>query len=171
MGILILMFVLGFLLINADAYLKYEKLMQQENEIAKLEANIKRHDKERKMLKKTIKRYELQLESLTTENSGLKNQISDISDKVLFLKGIQNSSKCYNQIQDVLKELKKYDLKLISFNKNSNHTDLILITDFKNASSIANFMKNISKYGYKNISSTKILNKNGIYISKVSYDE
>lgn len=170
-GILILMLALGFLLISADAYLKYEKLMQQENEIAKLEANIKRHDKERKMLKKAIKRYESQLKSLTIENSGLKNQISDISDKVLFLKEIQTSSKCYNQIQDVLKELKKYDLKLISFNKNSNHTDLILITDFKNASSIANFMKNISKYGYKNISSTKILNKNGIYISKVSYDE
>jgi len=154
-----------------DMYYKCQVINRQTVRIDTLKKKFSRKKRELKLLKQAIIKYEKQINSVKSENTALKNQISDISDKILFLNRIEKKTLVSNQLADLINTLKKYDLKIVSFTKTDSHTDLEIISKFNNSSNIARFMKELKKLGYKNIASKLIENSNGIYISKVSYDE
>jgi hypothetical protein len=170
-GILILLLSLGVLFIGGDAFLKYRKIKAQENEILILKEKIARNDRERKTIEIAIKKYKKEIALLNEQNDAIDKQIADIGEKIDFLAGIQRKKLVSNQLADLVNELKKYNLKLVSYEKEGIHTDLVISCAFANSSSVADFMKDLYKLGYKNVTSTEIQNDSGIYLSKVSYDE
>ncbi|GAB6074014.1 hypothetical protein [Nautilia lithotrophica] len=170
-GILLLLIIFSFSFVGIDAFFKYQTIEQKETQILSLKKKILRIKKEEKLLLSAIKKYKTQINELKSENNALQKQISDISDKVLFLENIQRSKLTSNELADLVYELKKYNLKLLTFNKNKDHIDLIILSEFGNSANVAKLMKDMYNLGYKNVTSTEIENKNGIYIAKVSYDE
>ncbi|AZV47067.1 hypothetical protein C3L23_07210 [Nautilia sp. PV-1] len=170
-GTLSLLAVVCFGFVAADAFIKYQTLKQQENKILVLKRKVQRIQREEKLLKTAIAKFQNEAVKLHEQNIDLQKQISDISGKVLYLDNIQKQEPVTNQLADLVKELKKYSLKLISFDKEGTHTQLILTSTFDNSSDIARLMKDLNSMGYKNVTSSEIKNNLGIYIAKVSYDE
>ena len=170
-GVLLILSIVSLLFIGIDAYFKYKTIAKQENKILSLNKKINRAEKEEKILKMAIKKYKKLVSEIKSENNAIQKQISDISEKILFLEKIQRKKLLSNQFADLVKELKKYNLKLLSYKKNQNHIDLLIMSKFGNSSNIASFMKDMYNLGYKNVTSAEIENNKGIYISKVSYDE
>jgi len=170
-GILLLLIVFSFSFIVVDAFFKYHTINQKEKRISILKKKISRIKREEKMLLSAVKKYKNQIKEIKAENTALQKQISDISEKILFLENIQLSKLTSNDLADLGNELKKYDLKLLSFEKNKNHIDLIILSKFGNSANVAKLMKDMYSLGYKNVISTEIENKDGIYIAKVSYNE
>ena len=168
---LIVFVFIGLLIVSIDAYLKYQKILNQQQKIAMLNKQILENKKKSDLILKKIKALKEKIKNLKTENIALENQILDIEDKVMFLKDIQFSKLTTNEVADIVNGLSKYNLKLISFNKVENHIELEVVSKFKNSSKIASFMKYLSSLGYTNIQSNEIKNENNLYISKVSYSD
>ena len=170
-GILLLLIIFSFSFIGIDAYLKYQTIAKKEKYILSLKKKISRIKREENLLLSAIKKYKKKISQLKSENSALQKQISDISEKVLYLKNIQQSRLTSNELADLANGLKKYNLKLLSFEKNKNHIELLVLSEFGNSANVAKLMKDMYTLGYKNVISAEIENKNGIYIAKVGYDE
>jgi len=170
-GIFILTAVVVFMIIGADAFYKYKIISQQESEIAKLNKKISRLKKEHKLVQAAVKKYSKKVADLKAQNKALQQQIADLADKINRLYEIQRSPLVANDMAFVVSVMKKYGLKLSSYSKSGSHTDLLIVSEFDNSSTIAEFLKDLYKHGYKNVSSSNIDNNLGIYISKVSYDE
>ncbi|WP_456479669.1 hypothetical protein [Nautilia sp.] len=170
-GILTMVTLFSFAAIGADALYKYEIIKKQEETIYILNKKISKKKRESELIVKTVKNLKKQISSVKEQNIALQKQIADIGDKIMFLADIQKTPPVSNEISDLVRILKKYGLKLSSFEKNGIHTDLVVTSKFNNSAHIASFMKDMSKLGYKNVSSKQIKNSNGIYVSKVSYDE
>jgi hypothetical protein len=170
-GVLVFLIFIFLTLILTDIFIKYRTINNQNSEILTLKKKISKNTRKQKLLKNAILKYQKEISEIKKENIAIQKQISDISEKVLLLENIQKKECVSNQFADLVNELKKYDLKLLSFEKNDNHINLIIISKFDNSSNIARFMKDLYNLGYKNVVLTEIKNKYGIYISKVSYDE
>ena len=170
-GIFAILSLILLLLISGDALYKYNLIQKQEKKIMILKSKIARKSREYKMLQLAIKKYKNKLSKLQSENSDIQKQISDIYDKILYLNDIQKKPLLSNTFADLVNTLKKYDLKIASLDKQGGHIDLIIISKFDNSSDVARLMKELYKKGYKNITSEKIENTLGVYLSKVSYDE
>ena len=162
---------IGLLIIGVDAYLKYQKISYQQQEIFKLNKQISDNKKEIERFLKKIKVLKNKVKKLKIENSDLEKQIAEIENKINFLKNIQFSKLTTNEIADIVNGLSKYNLKLIFLNKVGNHIELEIVSKFKNSSKIASFMKYLSSLGYNNVQSREIKNENNLYISKVSYND
>jgi CII-binding regulator of phage lambda lysogenization HflD len=163
--------VLFSVLIAADIFMKYQTINKQNHQMLIFNKKISKNKREQNLFKSAILKYQKQINEIKEKNSALQKQISDISEKILFLKNIQNKRILSNQFADLVNELKKYHLKLLLFEKKDNHIELIIMSKFKDSSNAAKFMEDLYNLGYKNVSSTEIENNDGIYISKVSYDE
>ena len=170
-GVLVFLIFISLAFILIDIYTKYRIINNQNSKILTLKKKILKNIRKQKLLKNAILKYQKEISEIKKENIAIQKQISDISEKVLLLENIQKKECVSNQFADLVNELKKYDLKLLSFEKNDNHINLIIISKFDNSSNIARFMKDLYNLGYKNVVLTEIKNKYGIYISKVSYDE
>ena len=169
-GQLAIFIFIGLLIVGVDAYLKYQKILKQQQKIAVLNKQILENKKKSNLILKKIKVLKDKIKNLKTKNIALENQILDIENKVRFLKKIQFSKLTANEIADIVNGLSKYNLKLLSCNKVENHIELEIVSKFKNSSKIASFMKYLNSLGYKNIQSDEIKNENNLYISKVSYN-
>jgi len=154
-----------------DAFVKNQTIKKKESEILLLKKKINRNMREEKLLKSAVIKYHKVIAKIKADNLAIQKQITDISEKVMFLENIQRKKLTANELADLVNELKKYNLKLLSFEKNGDNISLLIVSEFGNSSDIADFMKDMYKLGYKNVESTEIKNKDGIYISKVSYDE
>jgi len=170
-GVLFVFTLFLFLLIGIDGFMKYQTINENEQKIVSLKKHINRIKTRFNLLKNAINKYKKEYSTLQQENLNLKNQISDVDSKIVYLQNIQRKPTLTNQIMDITYEFKKYNLKLISMDKNATHTDLTVVSSFENSSNIAKFIKDMYNLGYKNITSKQIDNNNGIYIAKVSYDE
>ncbi len=159
------------LIILADAFIKYQMLLNQEKKIAFLEKKLKLKQKEIKLIRIKVKKYKERIAKLKEINSNIQGQIDDVYQKVLLLKNIQQQSPFSNIMADLVFLLNKYHLKISSFYKKDRHVEIIVATTFDNSYQIARFLKALSKLGYKNIDSSEILNDKEVYLSKVSYDE
>jgi len=156
---------------GVDAFFRYQTLKEQESYIAKLNSQLSRQKKQIKNLKNLIKKYDKEIALLADKNQKLKSQIDNIAQKIDYLHSIQMKRLTANELADLVFELKKYHLKLLSFSKENSHISLSIISDFDNSADVANFMRGMYKRGYKNVTLSKIQNYNGIYVSEVSYDE
>jgi cell division protein FtsB len=170
-GVLLLLALVCFGFVAADATFKYHILKRQEEKILILKRKVQRIKREEKLLKTAVVKFQKKEAKLREQNSDLQKQISDISEKVLYLENIQRQEPVSNQMADLVRELKKYGLKLISFDKNDTKTEIVITSSFDNSADIARLMKDLSSMGYKNVTSNEIKNTLGIYIAKVSYDE
>ncbi len=169
-GIIALLTAACFSVIGADAYFKYQTISKQQKIILTIKKKIAKNKRKSDMLKKVITEYQKNINTIKQQNEALQEQIKNISQKIAFLKEIQKKAPIANEMANLINKLKQYKLKLLSFNKKNFHTDIILISKFRNSSNIAKLMKDLYDLGYKNIVLTEIENNEGIYISKVSYD-
>ena len=171
LGILTFIMTGCFLGIIADAVYKYQTINFLEEKKLELNFKIEKQKRKQKLLKSAVAKYKKRITELNKQNSAIQKQIDDISDKIFFLRNIQKKPLLTNELIDIIKLLKKYNLKIISFSKNKSRIEVIVVSRFDNASNIAKLMKNLYKLHYKNVNSNLIENKDEYYISKVSYDE
>jgi Tfp pilus assembly protein PilN len=167
--VIVLVLLAGFLII--DALIKYQIITKQEKKINYLQKRLEIKKRELKALDIAIKKYKKEIAKLKELNSNIQSQIDDIYQKILLLQKIQQKKPFSNVMADLVDLLKKYDLKIYSFNKNSSHIEIVVATTFDNSYKIAKFLKALNERGYKNVDSSEIMNNGKIYISKVSYDE
>jgi len=170
-GILLLTFLFVSGLIGADAFYKQSIINKQESEIAYLKKKVARVKKEQKLIQNVIKKYKKKVAELKSQNEALEKQIANIGDKIFYLKDIQNKPLLANNLSFLVSVMKKYGLRLSSYKQQESHVELMIVSEFDNSSTIAEFLKDLHAHGYKNVSSSNIDNSLGIYISKVSYDE
>ncbi len=170
-GVLTILILLGILFIGYDTYAKYKVIQNQQNRIFVLKKKIARKSREERLLGIAVKKLKKENLNLINSNKALEKQIGDVSDKIIYLDNIRKNPLTANILSDLINGLKKYNLKLLSFEKDGTHINLLIVSGFDNSSNVAEFMKYLYKSGYKNIYSAKIDNKKGVYISEVSYDE
>ena len=171
LGIFIIVLFITLALIGIDIVFKLAQIEQKKQAESILKEELSNKKRENDNLSKKIKNLENRLKELKKQNIALQKQLIDINDKILFLENIQFSKLTTNELADIINGLNKFNLKLLSFNKEKNYIEIEIISKFENSSEMASFMKYLYMLGYKNISSKEIKNQDGLYISKVQIND
>jgi hypothetical protein len=127
-------------------------------------------EKEYKLLKIYIKKYENKIKAEKKAISNIDKQINDIAGKVEYLYRIKTKKPLYNEFADIINFLNKNGLKLISFEIINNKYNILIESDIKSGKLIPKFIKYLITLGYKDISSKEIINKNNNYITQIKYN-
>jgi len=170
-GKIIILILVLFSIIGADAFYRYKKINQEEVKLKKLKIEHKRKQRELASVKIGIKKYQKLIKNIKEENLKIQSRIDLINTKLVTLYKIVQTPPITNEFADIIVLLKKHSLKITEFSKNKNMLTVTIVSEYDNSSEIAKFMKDLLKFGFKDVYSKQILSKENKYISKVEFKD
>jgi len=160
----------ALLVLLADAGYKYYKINELDKQIkfykekySKNKNLITSLKKKEKKLKKEIKEINSKIAELNLNIQKIDKAVSKINDDVCKHNFINEYSKVANFLD-------KYSLNVYYFEKKDNIFYLKIISDYDNSEKIALFLKDLVNIGFKNVSSSKIINIEDKYLSVVRFE-
>jgi len=116
-----------------------------------------------------VKTYKKKINLVEKEIEKITQNINEIDSKINILYQKYKTPLFYNVFVKIVKNLKKYNLKISKLNKNNTFYVLTIKSEYDNTSDIAKFMNDLINDGFKNVTSKTIKNKNHKYISYVEF--
>ena len=170
---LVFSFLLIFILIGNYIYL-IQKVKSLKKEIEIREKQKKIYLKKEKLLRYALKKKKEEIKKLILTKKSLENELNNILIKLDFL-SLKQQYSFYNQFAIIVSLLKDNNLKIVSFEKNKRHYEIVLKSKYDISKNIARFMIDLRKKNFKNVETNGInlVVENGrkFYVSKVSFDE
>jgi hypothetical protein len=157
------------LLILSDALYKYFVIQKQEENISYLKHKLKKREKQFNLVNLYIKKYQKKINNQREVIANINQQINDLSVKIDYLYNIKLNKPLYSEIANILNFLNRNELNLIKFEKDNNDYFLFIQSKDEHSKLLAKFINYLIDLGYKGVSSKKIINQNGKYVTKVRF--
>jgi Mg2+ and Co2+ transporter CorA len=159
-----------FLFLIGDIGYRFMKINSLKVSAEEYQLKVQKQKSKIDLMKEIIKKYEQKIDNLQKEVLEIQNQILDMKTKVEFLYKIFKEEKFSNVFADIVNLAAKNNLLIKDLSQQNSHIILTVQTSKKYVRYIPDFMKELIKLNYKNVTSKEIKNTQNEYIALVEFD-